>query len=170
MPLPHLEGIFSRSGACRLWNLLPRKGITEYLRDHLAASLQRSTTLFLTRYTSMKKVLIVSILLVMSVVAGSALGARPEKSVILHCGCNEAGDNLVYKQISVSQNARGHAHHGQGTYDSCVDDLGNSVELMRVSGDCLVSGPQLRAPLPLCVELSETGGPQAGDICGVPAQ
>jgi len=118
----------------------------------------------------MKKWLIVSILLVMSGVAGSALGAKPQKSVILHCGCNDAADNLVYRQISVSRNARGHAHHTQGTYESCIDDLGNSIDLMRTSGDCLVSGPQLRVELPLCEDLSVTGGPQAGDICGVPAR
>lgn len=130
----------------------------------------------LQRCTSMKKVLIVSILIVMSAIAGSAVaekpekGGKPEKSVILHCGCNEAADGLVYKQISVSPKARGHANHVQGTYESCVDDLGNATELMRISGDCLVSGPQLRVELPLCEDLSRTGGPQAGETCGVLAR
>ena len=72
----------------------------------------------------MKKLLVTSACLLLSCVAGAAMAAKPEKSQILHCGCifdDDLGEAaMVYTEISVSRNAKGHLNHTAGSIDSCV--------------------------------------------------
>jgi hypothetical protein len=113
----------------------------------------------------MNKLLIPSLFLVMYGVAASALAAPPAKSTILHCGCTLAGDAMVYEAISVNSKSRGHDAHVVGSIDSCFIDEDTSIDMVRIGADCQLGGPPLGDPIGPCAE----EGPEAGDICGVPA-
>ena len=115
----------------------------------------------------MKKLLVTSACLLLSFVAGGAMAAKPEKSQILHCGCtldDEGMATMVYTEISVSKNARGHLNHIAGSIDSCfdgVDEDGNDTyaDFVRIGSDCQLGGEQLG-------DLAECGDVVAGDVCG----
>ena len=92
------------------------------------------------------------------------MAAPKAKSTILHCGCNLAGDGMVWSEISISSNSRGHDNHVFGTIDSCFDGVETYTDVVRMVDDCLVDGPQLRDPIAECGDVA----PIAGDPCGEP--
>ena len=121
----------------------------------------------------MKKSSILFIGLMLLVLAGPTLAAKPDKANILHCGC--AWDGLVatmeYGENNISAKSRGHDAHIAGSIDSCKDgevfndDLGvwedTFSDFVRNGDDCQVDGPPLGDPILDC------DGPVAGDPCGI---
>jgi hypothetical protein len=91
---------------------------------------------------------------------GVAVAAPPPKSAILHCGCNETADGMVYVEISISSKSRGHDEHVAGSIDSCFDGVDTFNDVVRTGSDCLLDGPQLRDPIAACDTQS------AGQDCG----
>ena len=100
--------------------------------------------------------------LLLSCFVGGAMAAPKEKSTILHCGCNETGDGMVYKEITISSRSKGHVNHVVGSVDSCFDGLETYTDVVRTGDDCLVAGPNLANEIAVC----EEDGPVAGDDCG----
>ena len=132
----------------------------------------------------MKKLTPVLLSLVLFGFAGSAMadkpadkpGGKPEKSTILHCGCNWDGlaASMVYKEITISSKSRGHDGHVVGTVGSCYAgqiDLGEDVyedvfvDFVRNGDDCQLSGPPLGDPILDCAGFDPV--PVAGDLCGI---
>jgi hypothetical protein len=95
--------------------------------------------------------------------AVTALAVPEDKSTILHCGCNLAGDGLEYSEITVSSKTRGHDGHvaGEGV-ETCFDGVETYTDFVRTGSDCQVSGPPLGDPIEACEEQL------AGDSCGEP--
>lgn len=94
--------------------------------------------------------------------------AKPTKTTILHCGCSDSGDAMVYAEISVSSRSWGHQNHTINSTDSCdsLADDGTTVittDYSRIGPDCLVQG-ELEG-LSSCSVLIE--GVEAGTPCGV---
>ena len=111
----------------------------------------------------MKKILLT---LAISAVASTAYAAK-EKTSILHCGCTEAGDAMVYEEISVSKNSKGHKNHLATSTDACVSgyDIEGSplfTDFVRTGDDCSLSGSL--DGLISCAEFDVP--PVAEDICG----
>jgi len=96
----------------------------------------------------------------MAVAAGTALAEPPGKSTILHCGCNELGDGMVYTEIEVSSRTRGHDAHVAGSIDACFDGIDTYNDVVRTGSDCQLSGPPLGDPIVSC------DGPEDGAVCG----
>jgi len=92
--------------------------------------------------------------------AGAALANPPGRSTILHCGCNEAGDGMVYNEITVSSRTRGHDAHVAASIDSCFDGIDTYNDVVRTGSDCQLSGPPLGDPIASC------DGPAEDDVCG----
>jgi hypothetical protein len=92
--------------------------------------------------------------------AGLSLAGPPEKSTILHCGCNETADGMVYVEITISSKSRGHDQHVAGSIESCFDGVDSYNDVVRTGSDCQASGPELRDPIDAC------GEQIAGDECG----
>jgi hypothetical protein len=91
------------------------------------------------------------------------LAARPGKANILHCGCAvKDGDlGMAYIDVNVSSKARGHAKHGIGTTDSCLDGNGGMVEFSRIASDCgKASSEQSIDGVDVCLT-----GVEAGQSC-----
>ena len=84
------------------------------------------------------------------------------KATIMHCGCNSAGNDMVYKEITINSKSRGHDAHVAGTIDSCFDGVDTYTDVIRIGGDCQLSGPPLGDPIDACSEPA----PQPGDDCG----
>ena len=146
----------------------------------------------------MKKLTLMLLSLVLAGFAGSAMAGKPdcgpatgapgmgvptmankpEKSTILHCGCewDDLGlvASMVYKEITISSKSRGHDGHVAGTIGSCYagqievsidvyEDV--FVDFVRNGDDCQLSGPPLGDPILDCTEFDPM--PVAGDPCGV---
>jgi hypothetical protein len=122
----------------------------------------------------MKKLSILLIGLMLLVLAAPTLAAKPDKSIILHCGCVWDGDvtaTMEYSEINISSKSRGHDAHIIGTIDSCKDgEVWNDEtevyddtfsDLVRNGDDCQLSGPPLGDPIGPCGVLA----PVAGDSC-----
>ena len=92
--------------------------------------------------------------------AGVAAAAAPPKSTILHCGCNETADGMVYVEITISPKSRGHDEHVAGSIDSCFDGVETYNDVVRTGSDCQLDGPPLRDPIAACDMQS------AGQNCG----
>jgi len=93
--------------------------------------------------------------------------AKPTKTTILHCGCSDSGDAMVYEEISVSSRSQGHLNHTLDSVDSCdvlADDgtVISTTDYSRIGPDCLVDG-ELEG-LGSCSVL--IGGVGAGTTCG----
>jgi hypothetical protein len=91
--------------------------------------------------------------------AGPA-AARPPKSTILHCGCNETADGMSFVEITISPNSRGHDGHVAGSIDSCFDGVDTYNDVVRTGSDCQLDGPELRDPIAFCDTQT------VGDECG----
>ena len=95
--------------------------------------------------------------------------AKPTKTTILHCGCSDSGDALVYEEISVSSRSRGHSNHLIGSVESCdvLDEDGNvtaTADYSRIGPDCLVDADGELEGLGSCDDVIVG----AGNQCGVP--
>lgn len=96
-----------------------------------------------------------------SVAVAAPNGHGPaEKATVLHCGCNLAGNDMEYKEISINSKSRGHDAHVVGTIDSCFDGVDTYTDVVRLGDDCQLDGPPLGDPIDEC------GTPVAGDDCG----
>ena len=89
------------------------------------------------------------------------------KTSILHCGCTDEGDAMVYKEISVSKKSKGHRNHVATSTDACVSgfDLdGNPLftDYVRTGDDCTIDGDL--DGIADCAEFDVP--PVAGDTCG----
>jgi len=89
--------------------------------------------------------------------AGVALAAAPPKSTILHCGCNETADGMVYVEITISPKSRGHDEHVAGSIDSCFDGVDTFNDVVRTGSDCQLDGPPLRDPIAACGDTQSVG-------------
>jgi hypothetical protein len=116
----------------------------------------------------MKKLILT---LAISAIASTAY-AGGGKTSILHCGCTEIGDAMVYKEISVSNKSKGHKNHVSSSSDACFvgyeNDLPVYQDFIRIGDDCTLKGDGLDG-------LSKCDGfevlPQPEDICSaVPIQ
>jgi hypothetical protein len=109
----------------------------------------------------MMRHVIISLLFVLSLcVSGAVMAAPKEKSLVLHCGCTEAGDAMQYTEILISANSKGHDEHLIGSVDACFDGVETYTDFVRSGDDCQISGPGLGDPIALC------GEQLAGDACG----
>jgi hypothetical protein len=107
-----------------------------------------------------------SIIALSSVMSWSASVAAPAgKATVLHCGCNLAGDDMEYKEISINSKSRGHDAHVYGTIDSCFNGVDIYTDVMRTGDDCQLEGPPLGDPIDDCSD-RETP-PAVGGDCGV---
>jgi len=93
------------------------------------------------------------------------------KTSILHCGCTEAGDAMVYEEISVSKKSKGHKNHVASSADACFvgyeNDLPLYQDFIRLGDDCSLTGNL--DGLSACNTFDTP--PEAGDNCGaVPIQ
>lgn len=95
---------------------------------------------------------------------GAAVAGGP-KAGVLHCGCNLAGDDMEYKEISISSKSRGHDAHLYGTVDSCYDGVETYTDVMRTGDDCQLSGAPLGDPIYNCDTFDPV--PYAGLDCGM---
>ena len=121
----------------------------------------------------MKKLSMLLIGLMLLVLAGPTLAAKPDKANILHCGCAWDGEfaTMEYGQNNISAKSRGHDAHIVGTIDSCKDgevfndDLqvweDTFSDFVRNGNDCQVDGPPLGDPILDC------DGPAVEDLCGI---
>jgi hypothetical protein len=125
----------------------------------------------------MKKLSILLISLMLLVLAGPTLAAKPDKATILHCGCVWDGDvtaTMEYKELNISAKSRGHDAHVIGTVDSCKDgEVWNDLtevyddtfsDFVRNGYNCQLSGDPLGDPILPC---EGDPAPVAGDECGV---
>jgi hypothetical protein len=123
----------------------------------------------------MKKLFIVLISVLLLVIAGPSLAAKPSPKSILHCGCvldefGAVGVDMVYHEIEVSGNSGGHKRHLVTTTDDCGTGVYEEVEpfaeitqeWMRTGKDCLISGTDNN--IELCEEFLEV--PYEGLSCG----
>jgi hypothetical protein len=128
----------------------------------------------------MKKLILLSLTLVLMGLAGPVLAEKKAKSSILHCGCAydlEADTaSMVYEAITISARSRGHDGHVAGTIDSCytgqelVDDelVDQFADFVRNGDDCQLDGPPLREPIDDCeADDLAPGYVEAGDSCGI---
>ena len=97
-------------------------------------------------------------------VAVGAPGGPHGKASVMHCGCNLAGDDMEYKEISISSKSRGHDAHEVSSIDSCFDGVDTYTELIRTGSDCQLSGPALGDPIGDCI--NNPVPPVAGEDCG----
>lgn len=122
----------------------------------------------------MKMLSLVLLSILLMGVAGVTMAAKPDKSTILHCGCDWDGEfaSMIYSENTISAKSRGHDGHVAATIDSCYAgqeevDAGVFadvyVDFVRSGDDCQVSGPPLGDPISDCPLESP---PVAGDICG----
>jgi hypothetical protein len=101
----------------------------------------------------MKKLSILLIGLMLLVLAGPTLAAKPDPKTIRHCGCvldqyGVTGVGMVYHDIEVAGKSGGHKRHLIGTYDDCGTGVIESEEPFaeiteewsRSGTDCLVTG------------------------------
>jgi hypothetical protein len=93
------------------------------------------------------------------------------KTSILHCGCTEAGDAMVYEEISVSKKSKGHKNHVATSADACFvgyeNDLPLYQDFIRTGDDCTLTGNL--DGLSTCASFNTP--PNAEDPCGaVPIQ
>lgn len=88
--------------------------------------------------------------------------AGPPKSTILHCGCTEAADAMVYVEISISPRSKGHDQHVFASVESCFDGVDTYIDLVRTGDDCHLDGPPVGA-LDACGDMQ-----MAGAVCGEP--
>jgi hypothetical protein len=125
----------------------------------------------------MKKFSILLIGLMLLVLAGPTLAAKPDKATILHCGCVWDGDitaTMEYHELNISAKSRGHDAHIAGSIDSCKNgEVWNDItevfddtfsDFVRNGDDCQVDGPPLGDPIFAC---EGDPAPVAGDSCGV---
>jgi len=121
----------------------------------------------------MKKLLttISVVCLGMFLFTGTASAVPPHgKSTILHCGCNDDGTALIYKEISVSSKARGHLNHLAQSATSCgtgvfEDEVEITKDFVRAGDDCQVGGKSIGDAMEMCVDFDTV--PDAGDVCGM---
>lgn len=90
--------------------------------------------------------------------------AGKQKTSILHCGCTESGDGMVYKAISVSSKSKGHKNHIATLTDSCLTGYeadGSEIytDFVRAGDDCTLEGTL--TGLFACVDAMN------GDTCGM---
>jgi len=89
--------------------------------------------------------------------------AGKNKTSILHCGCSESGDAMVYKEIRVSSKSKGHRNHIATSTDACLTGYeadGSEIytDFVRIGSDCTIEGN--------LTGLSPCETPMAGDTCG----
>jgi hypothetical protein len=109
----------------------------------------------------MMRHVIISLLFILTLcVSGAAMAASKEKSLVLHCGCTEAGDAMQYTEIRISARSKGHDAHLTGSVDACFDGVETYTDFVRSGDDCQISGPALGEPIALC------GSQLEGDACG----
>ena len=107
------------------------------------------------------KLFAVALPLCLAIFSGPALSNPPGKSAILHCGCNDLGTGLEYKELSVSSKSKGHDQHVPGVgVESCFDGVDTYNDFVRTASDCQLDGPPLGDPIDDC------DGPVEGDNCG----
>jgi hypothetical protein len=62
------------------------------------------------------------------------------KVSILHCGCNDYGNGLEWKELKVSANAIGHKNHVEGHETYCIDEETDVItSYTRGADDCEIS-------------------------------
>ena len=101
----------------------------------------------------MKKFSIVLISIMLLMLAGPTLAAKPDPKTIRHCGCvldayGVTGVGMVYHDIEVAGKSGGHKRHLIGTYDDCGTGVFAAElpyaeiteEWLRSGADCLVTG------------------------------
>ena len=120
----------------------------------------------------MKKLSLILISLLLFAFAGSTLAAKDAKT-ILHCGCvfdefGVVGVGMVYHEIDVAGNSKGHIGHLVGTFDDCFDgtfteDTPNTVPFIRSGEDCELSDSD--DDIGQCTAF-EDPDPVEGDDCG----
>ena len=93
----------------------------------------------------------------------SALAGK-NKTSILHCGCKESGDAMVYKKIRVSSKSRGHRNHIATSTDACLtgyDSEGSEIytDFVRAGDDCTLDGD--------LAGLTACDGAEEGAVCGM---
>ena len=121
--------------------------------------------------TMKKLTALTSIIALVSAMGGASIAvAAPnghgpaEKATVLHCGCNLAGTDMVYTEISINSKSRGHDAHVATTIDSCFDGADTYTDVVRIGDDCQLTGPPLGDPIDECSSM--TTPPVAGDDCG----
>jgi len=67
---------------------------------------------------------------------GASVAGPAGKASVMHCGCNLAGDNMEYTEISISSKSRGHDAHVAGTVDSCFNGVDTYTDVVRAGNDC----------------------------------
>jgi hypothetical protein len=100
----------------------------------------------------MKKLSILLIGLMLLVLAGPTLAAKPGAKTIRHCGCvldayGVTGVGMVYHDIEVAGKSGGHKRHLIGTYDDCATGVFEleepfaeiTEEWLRSGADCEVT-------------------------------
>ena len=107
------------------------------------------------------------ILTIATATLASTAYAGPGKTAILHCGCTEDGDAMVYEEISVSSKSKGHRNHVATSTDACVsgydlDDNPIYTDFVRTGDDCTLDG-ELNG-LSDCADFDLP--PVEGDVCG----
>ena len=124
--------------------------------------------------TMKKLTALTSIIALVSAMGGASIAvAAPNghgpagKAAVMHCGCNLAGTEMVYTEISISSKSRGHDAHMFGTIDSCFDGVDTYTDMVRAGNDCQLSGPALGDPIDPCDSMDP---PMEGAVCGMAEQ
>lgn len=115
----------------------------------------------------MNKTVIIGLALTSLFAYSTAVIAGGNKTSLLHCGCTDAGDAMMYHEISVSSNSKGHQNHTATSTDSCltgydVEGNGIYVDFVRTGDDCTLNGEV--DDLIACEDFDTP--PVAGNICG----
>ena len=116
----------------------------------------------------MKKTLTLGLALTALAVSSTTAIAGGNTTSLLHCGCTDTGDAMMYHEISVSGNSKGHQNHTAASTDSCLtgydtEGYGIYADFVRTGDDCTLEG-ELEG-LIACADFDSS--PIAGDICGV---
>ena len=98
----------------------------------------------------MKKLSILLIGLMLLVLAGPTLAAKPDPKQIRHCGCvydSLDGASMIFHDLVIAGNSQGHRNHLATTddFDLCfagldIDELPTYEMWVRDEADCLISG------------------------------
>ena len=100
----------------------------------------------------MKKLFIIVFSVLLLVLAGPTLAAKPDPKTIRHCGCSyveidgEGEASMVFHDITVAGKSKGHRNHVANAEDiefcfaGTVDEEATYDEFVRDQADCLVDG------------------------------
>jgi hypothetical protein len=117
--------------------------------------------------THMKNIFTLGLALTALAASSTASIAGGNKTSLLHCGCTDTGDAMMYHDISVSGNSKGHQNHTATSTDSCLtsydaEGYGIYADFVRTGDDCTLEG-ELEG-LIACADFDSP--PIAGNICG----